>query len=89
MKTLADVRKALTLGASVEITGVATWVTVPRVGFRIGDKRNVTKVQSGGVWLSIPDTEGNGSFLSFGKASEWTVEGDTFTHEDGRAYTLV
>lgn len=88
MKTLAEVKRSLTLGRVVTMTGLADWVVTPAAGMGLGDERTVTKVQTGGVWLSTTEAAGLGSYLDWGRSAEWTVEGDTFRHKDGRAYTL-
>ena len=80
MSTLAELKRALTMGASVETLTMLSGAVVPDGHpFRV---REVTKVQTQAVRLGE-------SWLDFGKASEWNFEGDTFKHNDGRTYRMI
>ena len=81
ISTLAELKRALTMGARVETLTMLSGAVVPEGHpFRV---REVTKVQTQAVRLD------NKSWLDFGKASEWNFEGDTFKHNDGRTYRMI
>lgn len=78
--TLAELKRTLTMGASVETLTMQRGAVVPESHpFRV---RQVTKVQTQAVRLGK-------SWLDFGKASEWNFEGDVFKHNDGRTYRMM
>lgn len=63
MKTLADFKRALTVGSLWRITWPGGDSTV----------RPVHKVQSNGVYFALPD--GRNSFLDFPKAADFEING--------------
>jgi hypothetical protein len=80
INSLAELKRALTMGASVETLTMLSGAVVPESHpFRV---RQVTKVQTQAVRLGE-------SWLDFDKASSWNFEGDTFKHSDGRTYRLI
>ena len=54
----------------------------------VGLIRPIQRADSVGVYLTMHDAP-RGSFLDYGKASEWTFDGDTARHTDGLAYRLI
>jgi hypothetical protein len=87
MDTLADMRRALVVGAKVEtLAGLGGVTPNPR----IAGVRTVTKADTTGIYLNATPADGKrGSFMSWELASAWTITGDTFTNTDGRAYRLI
>lgn len=80
MKNLADLKRALGLGATVETITMCNGIAVPGTHpFRI---RQVVKVQGRAIKLGD-------SWLDFGIARDWEFDGDVFTNRDGRTYRLV
>jgi hypothetical protein len=80
MKNLADLKRALELGATVETITVCNGIAVPDTHpFRI---RQVVKVQGKAVKLGD-------SWLDFELAGNWSFDGDVFANRDGRTYRLV
>lgn len=80
MNNLADLKRALTCGATVETITMYNGVTVPDTHpFRI---RQVVKVQGRAVKLGD-------SWLDFELAGNWSFNGDMFTNRDGRQYRLI
>lgn len=73
MKTLADLKRALSVGAEVKMT-YCTWehrfLNVPRF---------VVKTQSNGVQFSTNKDDKKGSFFDFPKASLLDFDGQVFT----------
>ena len=54
----------------------------------VGLIRPIQRANSVGVYLCSHFAP-EGSFLDYGKASEWKFSGDIATHEDGLAYRLL
>ena len=79
MKTIADLRRDLSIGTQVTLTYAQfthKFLNVPRV---------VIKLQSNGVVLALSATDTKGSFLDFPKASlaSYTIDGDLNIYEAG------
>lgn len=90
MKTLADFKRVLqSEGVKLETLSLANGVKGGRL--RVGMVRFVNKYDTVGVYLKEnPEDEGRGSFLDYGKASEWVFEGDTATNiKFGYAYRII
>ena len=90
MKTLADFKRALqTEGVKVETLALSNLTKAGRL--RVGMIRFVNKYDTTGVYLKEnAEDEGRGSFLDYGKASEWQFEGDTARNlVYGYAYRVI
>lgn len=80
IQNLAQFKRALTLGSQWESTYLTLKGQEPKL-------RVVTKVQTTGVYMSLPGS-GRDSYMQFGKATEYDFVGDTIIAKwsDGRAY---
>lgn len=90
MKTLTHFKQALQVpGVKVETLALATAAAPGRL--KVGQVRYVNKFNTVGVYLKEnPTDEGNGSFLDYGKASEWVFEGDIAQNTKwGYAYKII
>lgn len=89
MKTLAEFKKALqTPGVQVETLALATTAKPGRLF--VGQIRFVNKFNTVGVYLQEEGGEGSGSFLDYGKASEWIFEGPIAKNTKyGYAYKII
>jgi hypothetical protein len=89
MKTLSDFKRALqTEGASLETLALVKGAREGRI--KLGSIRPVIKSNTVGVYLETEGSGANGSFLEYGKASEWEFEGDIARNiEWGYAYRVV
>lgn len=90
MKNMAEFKKALqTPNIKVKTLALAN----PMSGGRlyVGQIRSVYKYNTVGVYLKEnASDEGSGSFLDYGKASEWIFEGDTARNTKyGYAYQII
>jgi len=74
VKTLADFKRALTVGTEVELLTLAKNVKAGRL--QVGMVRRVTKADTTGVYLQTEGLEGRGSFLGWDKAKDWVFDGD-------------
>ena len=93
MKTHADFKRAL------QTEGVRVITLSLAKGFEnsnrlwVGMERVVKKADTTGAYLVLPedmDKNTNGSFLGYGKASEWAIEGDMVANlEAGYSYRIV
>jgi len=93
MKTHADFKRALqTKGVRVITLSLAKGFTNSH-RLWVGMERVVKKADTTGAYLVSPedmDKPTRGSFLEYGKASEWAIEGDTVTNlEVGYSYRVV
>lgn len=88
MKTLAEFKKALqTPGVKVETLALASTIKPGRL--RVGQVRFVDKFNTVGVYLK-EHVEGTGSYLDYGKASEWVFEGPVAKNTKyGYAYKII
>lgn len=90
MKTLADFKKALkTEGVKLETLSLANYATGGTL--RVGMIRFVTIHNTVGVYLKEdPEEKGRGSFLDWGKASEWVFDNDIAINiEYGYSYRVI
>ena len=90
MKTLADFKKALqTPNIKVETLALANTATNGRL--RVGQVRFVNKFNTVGVYLKENESDaGSGSYLDYGKASEWVFEGEIARNTKyGYAYKII
>lgn len=89
MKTLTEFKKALqTQGVKVETLALANTASNGRL--RVGQIRFVNKFNTVGVYLKEEGTEGSGSYLDYGKASEWVFEGNIARNTKyGYAYKII
>jgi len=89
MKTLAEFKKALqTPGVKVETLALASTAKPGRL--RVGQIRFVNKFNTVGVYLKEEGAEGSGSYLDYGKASEWVFEGLVAKNTKyGYAYKII
>lgn len=103
MKTFADFKRALAVGSTWKgIHHLGTYTGRDPAGKAIYEPkdlpaRKVTRQQSNGIAFEPMDGKGE-SWLYFGKASDWKIDGDTAqyfeTDNDGKqqlllTYTLV
>lgn len=88
MKNLAEFKKLLqTEGVQVETVALANTVKPGRL--KVGQVRFVAKFNTVGVYLK-EHVEGVGSFLDYGKASEWVFEGNVARNTKyGYAYKIT
>jgi hypothetical protein len=96
MQTLADFKRALqTEGVKVEtlaLTHNAITSGVLASRLRVGMVRKVNIYNTLGVYLKELDDNSSdrGSFLEYGKASEWEFEGDVARNNQyGYAYRII
>lgn len=87
IKTLADLKRALTFGTKLETLSLAHGVKGGRLS--VGQIRRVVKADTTGVYIATDGDDFRGSYLGFGKASQWTFNGDTFTSVFGMSYKIV
>lgn len=89
MNSLADFKRALQIkGVELESLALATGVKGGRL--RVGDIRPVIEVNTVGVYLKTEGGSSRGSFLDYGKASEWEFSGDVATNiRYGYAYRVL
>lgn len=89
MKNLAEFKKMLqTEGVQVETLALAENVKAGRL--RVGQIRFVNKFNTVGVYLKEEGAEGSGSYLDYGKASEWVFEGNIARNTKyGYAYKIT
>lgn len=85
MKTLADLKRYLAKdGATLQLVSREhlnsenVWVSATPFNT---DKRKVAKLQTNSVSLVTPTNKSGVSWLDFGKASEWTFDGNKATTE--------
>jgi len=92
MKTHADFKRALqTEGVRVITLALASGF-VDNDRLWVGMEREVKKADTVGAYLvKVGETNNTrGSFLDYGKASEWTINGDTAVNiKYGYAYRIV
>lgn len=88
MKTLADFKKALTVGTKVETLALSTLVKGGRLN--VGDVRTIIKANTVGVYLATEGGGVSGSFLGFDKAGDWKFEGNVATNTKfGYSYKVI
>jgi hypothetical protein len=90
MKTHAEFKRYLQAnGTTLETLALANPISGGRL--RVGMVRFVNKADTTGVYLKEkPEDEGRGSFLDYGKASEWTFEGFIATNTKyGYSYRVI
>jgi hypothetical protein len=89
MNTHADFKRALQAeGTRLENLSLANEISGGRL--RVGQIRFISKWDSTGVYLKESESEeGRGSFLGYDKAGEWTIEGNTATHDLGMSYRVI
>lgn len=88
MKNLAEFKKVLqTEGVKVETLALAN--TIKPGILKIGQVRFVAKFNTVGVYLK-EHPEAQGSYLDYGKASEWVFEGNIARNTKyGYAYRII
>jgi hypothetical protein len=86
---LADFKRLLqTEGVYLETLALATGVKGGRIN--VGDIRPVIEANTVGVYLKTEGASERGSFLEYGKASEWYFNGNTATNRKyGYAYRVI
>lgn len=88
MKTLADFKKALTVGTKLETLALANFVKGGRLN--VGDVRTIIKANTVGVYLATEGSGVSGSFLGFDKAGDWKFEGNVATSTKfGYSYKVI
>ena len=88
MKTLADFKKALTVGTKLETLALATGVKGGRLN--VGDVRTIVEANTVGVYLATEGGCTRGSFLGFDKAGDWKFEGKVATNTKfGYSYKVI
>ncbi len=90
IKTHADFKRMLGAeGYQLEILALAKGVSGGRL--QVGMVRFVNKADTTGVYLKEkPEDEGRGSFLDYGKASEWEFDGYIATNKIyGYSYRVI
>jgi hypothetical protein len=90
MKTLADFKKVLKQeGVQLETLSLVAGSQGGRL--RVGMIRFVNIYNTVGVYLKEnPEDKGSGSFLDWGKASEWVFDGDVATNTKyGYSYRVI
>ena len=96
LNTLADFKRALqTEGVKLETLALAYGFTnspasIQEGRLRVGMVRYVNKYDTTGVYLKENEgDQGRGSFLGYGKASEWVFTGDVATNACGLSYRVL
>lgn len=89
MKTLSDFKKALrTEGVKLETLSLANKISQGRL--RIGMIRFINIHNTVGVYLKENNEDNSrGSFLGWGKATDWVFHGDIATHKFGMSYRVI
>ena len=87
IKNHADLKRSLKVGVSLESLALASGVSAGRLN--VGMVRVITKADTTGVYLAMPNHTGRGSFLGFDKASDWTFNNDVITHRHGMSYKVL
>lgn len=88
MKNLAEFKRVLqTPGVKLETLSLANGLAGGRLF--VGQIRRVNKADTTGVYLSDETTTGRGSFLGYGKASEWEFSEDIATNSYGLSYRVI
>lgn len=81
MKTLADFKRAMTMGRSIRVTYLRHGETTPNIGEIEADTlRHVSHVGTTQFATRFGDTEK--CWKDYGKAGEWTFDGNTATWTD-------
>lgn len=86
MNNLAELKRALRVGVNVE---TLTQVGGGAPNSNMAGIRLVKQTQTNGVYLSKTDFRRAWSFMDFGKATDWSFDGNVFTNVDGRSYLLL
>lgn len=88
LNTLADFKRALnTKGVQLETLSLANHVSRGRL--HVGQIRPVISADTTGVYLATEGGSFRGSFLGYGKASEWIFNGDIATNVCGLSYRVL
>ena len=90
MKTHAEFKRYLQAeGTKLETLALANYVKGGRL--YVGMVRFINKADTTGVYLKeTPEESGRGSFLEYGKASEWTFDGFIATNTKyGYSYRVI
>ena len=88
LDTLADFKRALnTKGVQLETLSLANHVSGGRL--HVGQIRPVISADTTGVYLATEGKSSRGSFLGYGKASEWIFNGDIATNVCGLSYRVL
>ena len=88
LNTLADFKRALqTPGVQLETLALVNGISGGRL--YVGQVRPVIKADTTGVYLATEGSGNRGSFLGYGKASEWVFTGDIATNACGSSYRVL
>ena len=88
LNTLADFKRVLqTPGVQLETLALANHISRGRL--YVGQVRPVIKANTTGVYLATEGGGVSGSFLGYGKASEWVFTGDVATNACGLSYRVL
>lgn len=75
-------------GVQLETLALANIVSRGRL--HVGQIRPIIKANSVGIYLATPGGGASGSFLDYGKASEWEFAGDVATNvKYGMSYRVI
>jgi len=89
LNTLADFKRALqTPGVQLETLALSNGYTQGGLLY-VSQVRPVIKADTTGVYLATEGSSNRGSFLGYGKASEWVFTGDVATNACGLSYRVL
>ena len=88
INNLADFKRVLqTPGVQLETLALANYVKEGRL--YVGQIRPVNIYNTTGIYLATEGVKGRGSFLGYGKASEWIFNGLIATNICGYSYRVI